>query len=72
MFGVDYPHFESIFPDTKASVDALVTHPSITPEVARKIMCATAARVYGFDLKDLQADADRVGFDIEQGAAQPA
>jgi predicted TIM-barrel fold metal-dependent hydrolase len=73
MFGVDYPHFESIFPDTKASVDALVTHPSITPEVARKIMCGTAARVYGFDLERLQPDADRIGFDVEtQGAAQPA
>ena len=66
MFGVDYPHFESIFPDTKASVDALVAHPSITGDVAAKIMCGTAARVYGFDLERLQADADRVGFDIER------
>ena len=64
MFGVDYPHFESIFPDTKASVDALVAHPSITSEVAHKIMCGTAARVYRFDLDRLQPDADRVGFDI--------
>ena len=64
MFGVDYPHFESIFPDTKASVDALVAHPSITSEVAHKIMCGTAARVYRFDLDPLQPDADRVGFDI--------
>jgi predicted TIM-barrel fold metal-dependent hydrolase len=64
MFGVDYPHFESIFPDTKTSVDALVAHPSITSEVAHKIMCGTAARVYGFDLDRLQPDAERVGFDI--------
>jgi predicted TIM-barrel fold metal-dependent hydrolase len=66
MFGVDYPHFESIFPDTKASVDALVAHPSISSEVAKKIMCGTAARVYGFDLERLQPDADRVGFVIER------
>jgi len=44
----------------------LVAHPSITGDVAAKIMCGTAARVYGFDLERLQADADRVGFDIER------
>ena len=43
MFGVDYPHFESVFPDTKHSVDALVQHPSITAEVSRKILCENAA-----------------------------
>ena len=30
MFGVDYPHFESVFPETEVQVDALVQHPSIT------------------------------------------
>lgn len=65
MFGVDYPHFESVFPDTATQVDALVAHPSITTEVARKILYGNAARVYGFDLVRLQPDMDRVGFDIE-------
>lgn len=50
MFGVDYPHFELLFPDTATQVDALVTHAAITTEVARKILCENAARVYGFDL----------------------
>jgi len=65
MFGVDYPHFESVFPDTKHSVDALVQHPSITAEVSRKILCENAARVYGFDLEALAPDIERVGFEVD-------
>jgi predicted TIM-barrel fold metal-dependent hydrolase len=65
MFGVDYPHFESVYPDTATQVDALVAHPAITTEVACKILYGNAARVYGFDLERLQPDIERVGFDIE-------
>jgi predicted TIM-barrel fold metal-dependent hydrolase len=65
MFGVDYPHFESVFPDTATQVSALVGHPSITNEVARKVLCENAARVYGFDLTRLGSDVERVGFEIE-------
>jgi hypothetical protein len=65
MFGVDYPHFESVFPDTSAHVDALVAHPAITDQVANKILCGNAARVYGFDLDALRSDIERVGFDVE-------
>ncbi len=65
MFGVDYPHFESVFPETQTQVEHLVAHPAITNEVARKIMCENAARVYGFDLTALAADVDRVGFTID-------
>jgi hypothetical protein len=45
MFGVDYPHFESIFPGTSEHVDNLIGDPHITTEVARKILCENAARV---------------------------
>ncbi len=65
MFGVDYPHFESVFPDTRRCVDALVQHPSITPEVARKVLCENAAGVCGFDLKRLGPHIERVGFEID-------
>jgi hypothetical protein len=65
MFGVDYPHFESVFPATKVRVDALVQHPSISAEVARKILSGNAARLYGFDLVSLAPDVERVGFDID-------
>ena len=65
MFGVDYPHFESIFPQTPDRVGELVAHPSISGEVARKILCENAARVYGFDLDRLQPEIERIGFDVE-------
>jgi hypothetical protein len=73
MFGVDYPHFESVFPDTLAQVDALVSHPSITTEVAVKILCTNAARVYGFDLDAIRPDVERIGFDLDGGTvSRPA
>ena len=65
MFGVDYPHFESVFPETKVQVDALVRHPSISAAVSRKILCENAARVYGFDLARLAPEIDRVGFEVD-------
>jgi predicted TIM-barrel fold metal-dependent hydrolase len=70
MFGVDYPHFESVFPDTATQVDALVAHPAITNEVANKILCENAAHLYGFDLAGLQPDISRVGFDMEGKAVR--
>jgi predicted TIM-barrel fold metal-dependent hydrolase len=65
MFGVDYPHFESVFPETKVQVDALVYHPSITAEVSRKILCENAAQLYGFDLAFLRPAIERVGFEVD-------
>ena len=64
MFGVDYPHFESVFPNTADQVAALTSHPAITTEVAGKILCNNAARVYGFDLATLRADIERIGFTL--------
>ena len=69
MFGVDYPHFESVFPETKVRVDALVQHPSISAEVSRKILYENAAGLYGFDLARLASDVERVGFEIDGSAA---
>ena len=37
----------------------LVDHPGISGEVARKILCENAARVYGFDLNLRQPDFER-------------
>ena len=65
MIGVDFPHFESVFADTQAEVAALTSHPEISTEAARKILCDTAAKVYRFDLESLQPDVDRVGFELE-------
>ena len=64
MFGVDYPHFETIFPNTKNQIAKLAGDPSVTEEDARKILYKNAATVYGFDLTALQPDIDRIGVDL--------
>jgi hypothetical protein len=65
MFGVDYPHFEAIWPETNAAVAALVGHPNVTEGDARKVLYENAATLYGFDLEALQPDFERVGFTME-------
>jgi predicted TIM-barrel fold metal-dependent hydrolase len=71
MFGVDYPHFESIFPGTMDHVAQLVGDPQITEETARKILFENAARVYGFDLARLAPDIERVGFEVGELVGSP-
>ena len=66
MIGVDFPHFESMFADTEAEVSALMSHPDMSTETTRKILCDTAAKVYNFDLSALSEDIERVGFDLDQ------
>jgi predicted TIM-barrel fold metal-dependent hydrolase len=71
MFGVDYPHFEAIWPETNATVAALVGDPLVTEADARKILYENAASLYGFDLDALQSEIDRIGFTFDDllGAA---
>jgi len=64
MFGVDYPHFESIFPSTMDQVQALAHEPSMTEGDVSKVLFGNAAEVYGFDMSGLQPHVDRVGFDL--------
>lgn len=64
MFGVDSPHFETIFPNTDEQVAHLVGHPSVSEEDARKILYGNAAELYGFDLEALAPHVARVGFDL--------
>jgi Amidohydrolase len=64
MFGVDYPHFESIFPATRDQVTELLADPSISEAAVRKILYQNAADVYGFDLGRLEPEIERVGFDL--------
>jgi hypothetical protein len=65
MFGVDYPHFESILPTMTETVAELVGHPSVTDEHARKIFFDNAVDVYGFDVDVLAPHVERVGFEID-------
>jgi predicted TIM-barrel fold metal-dependent hydrolase len=72
MFGVDYPHFETIFPGSLDQVGALVNDPAITEADARGILYANAAEVYGFDLDALEPEIERIGFAIDQVPATTA
>ena len=72
MFGVDYPHFESIFPDTMEHVATLVGNPHVTEDDARKILYANAADVYAFDLAALQPTIDEWGFELDDLVPAPA
>jgi predicted TIM-barrel fold metal-dependent hydrolase len=72
MFGVDYPHFETIFPGSLDQVGALVNDPAITEDDARGILYRNAADVYGFDLDALAPEIERIGFPIDQVPATTA
>jgi predicted TIM-barrel fold metal-dependent hydrolase len=64
MFGLDYPHFESIVPATMERVNGLAAHPSVTDDDMRKILFDNACDLFGFDRAMLQPHVDRVGFEI--------
>jgi predicted TIM-barrel fold metal-dependent hydrolase len=65
MFGVDYPHFESIAPHTKAEVSCLLNTPGVTEIDVQKILFDTAADLYGFDAATLAPHTERVGFELD-------
>jgi predicted TIM-barrel fold metal-dependent hydrolase len=62
MFGVDFPHFESIIFDTPKQVSSLLKHPAVDEALARKILYENAADLYSFDLEVLAPHIERVGF----------
>lgn len=72
MFGVDYPHPETIFPSVLDQVRELVSNPHVTEDDARKVLYANAVDVYGFDLGALGPHIDRVGFALEELATASA
>jgi predicted TIM-barrel fold metal-dependent hydrolase len=73
MFGVDYPHFESIHPATMDQVRTLVGHPSVDEDDASRILFDNAAQCYGFDVDALAPHVARVGFDVDgHTVSQPA
>jgi hypothetical protein len=67
MFGCDYPHFESIVPNTKSAVAELLA--AVDEADARKVLYRNATTVYGFDLDALQPDIDRIGFTFADATA---
>jgi predicted TIM-barrel fold metal-dependent hydrolase len=72
MFGVDYPHFESMVPHTATKVASLVTNPAVSEADAQKVLFENAADFYGFDRALLQPHVDRVGFELADVVAANA
>jgi predicted TIM-barrel fold metal-dependent hydrolase len=72
MFGVDYPHPESIFPAVIDNARLLATMPNVTEADARKVLYENAAEVFHLDLAALQPQFDRVAFELDEPVAAPA
>jgi predicted TIM-barrel fold metal-dependent hydrolase len=72
MFGADYPHFESIVPDTLNVVAELAGDPAVSESDLRKVVFDNAADLYGFDRDLLQPDVERVGFEVDDLLATSA
>jgi predicted TIM-barrel fold metal-dependent hydrolase len=64
MFGVDYPHFETVHPATMERVAQLLEPDTVSEEDARRILFDNAAEVYGFDRNALKPHVERVGFEL--------
>lgn len=64
MFGVDYPHFESIVPHVSEKVAALAGNDAVSEEDAQRVLFDNAAALYGFDVDLLQPHVERVGFEL--------
>jgi predicted TIM-barrel fold metal-dependent hydrolase len=72
MFGVDYPHPESIFPNVVDNARLLAAMPHVTEADARKVLYENAARVFHLDLGALQPQFDRLGFELYEAVPSPA
>ncbi|MEX1008735.1 MAG: amidohydrolase family protein [Acidimicrobiia bacterium] len=66
MFGVDYPHFESIWPVTKETLQGTLGWIGVPEQEARKILMENPARAYGFDLEALAPHVERVGYEVSE------
>jgi hypothetical protein len=66
MFGVDYPHFETVWPVTHKTVRGTLGYLQVPESEARMILMENPARAYGFDLDALADDSDRVGSDAAE------
>jgi predicted TIM-barrel fold metal-dependent hydrolase len=64
MFGVDYPHFESTYPDTVQQAALLAREPGITEADLRRILFENAAEVYRLDLRALHPAIDRAALNL--------
>ena len=63
MWGSDYPHLEGTWPHTMKALNE--TFGDFPEDEIRAILGLNAARVYGFDVGELQPVADEIGPSIE-------
>ncbi len=64
MFGLDYPHFETIYPATMERVALLLEPSTVSEEDVQRILFDNAAEIYGFDRNALKPHVERVGFEL--------
>jgi predicted TIM-barrel fold metal-dependent hydrolase len=72
MFGVDYPHPESIVPNVIDNARRFAAMPNVTEADVRKVLYENAAEVFHLDLVALEPAFDRVGFELDETVAAPA
>ncbi len=65
MFGVDFPHPETIVPNVIENARLMAAMPNVTEADARKVLFENAAAVYHLDLDALQPTFERVAFELE-------
>jgi len=70
MWGSDYPHLEGTWPRSEKSLRR--TFAGIPADEARTILTDNPAKVYGFDVAELQPIAARVGPRVDELLAGPA
>jgi predicted TIM-barrel fold metal-dependent hydrolase len=69
MWGSDYPHVEGTWPRTTAWLRSALG--GLPPDEVHTILARNPARLYGFDLDELQPIADRIGPSIDELAQEP-
>ena len=66
MYGIDYPHFEGVYPTTRENIRATLTASGADAAELRAILGENAVRCYGFDPVALAPHVERVGPEIEE------
>jgi predicted TIM-barrel fold metal-dependent hydrolase len=64
MYGIDYPHFESVYHTNHDQLSLLASHRAVDAGDVEKIVFANAAGVFGFDAGVLKPHIERAGFDV--------
>jgi predicted TIM-barrel fold metal-dependent hydrolase len=64
LWGSDYPHEEGTYPFSREHLRQVVGH--LEPDQIQQFTAENAAKVYGFDIDALRADADQFGPTVDE------